>query len=402
MANDRRRRRAGQPSVRHEVKSRPLSPARRTATSHIKSPGTIEPSKRMPSETSTGAMPHSMVGPGYGCPIPPTQDASAGPRTGGNDNSDDPTVVDGERPVPDPAFESQLDNEFRGQAGRGEVDSGSDVTKWEQCNVTTLSMQLQTVAGSKEAVRTAVCDLLEKRFGQTLRAGDRVGLTQVEDLLLRRFFLPDWADGTKWKDVAYAGKHPFTKAWWDWASGESGIAQMWSKKYHQIAYCLLYVAIECNEYLGGIIDHAKKDDGDHCLTPQYFQNTVRPVIDGGGSVMIGTRLTGGHVVLVARVLDSGIIVNDPYGCALKKGVENYLLNGHTRKAAMERLSRVDPGRVLLAKRTQFHPELALYLDQGRIDDLPSNMGEGIFFDWAEVKNWAIGKWNNRVIRSTGK
>lgn len=309
-----------------------------------------------------------------------------------------PDVPDGEAPVDGEeggaAFESQLDNDFFGEAGVGETTKDkADVKPENECNVTSLSMQLQTLAGNKAAVRQAVCDLLEQQYGQSVSAEDRGEGTQIEDLLLRRFFLPDWASGKKWREVSDAGTKPFYKGWYQEMEANPDFTQVRDKKFHQIVYCMQYVAKELSKWIP--VGETVAGAG---TSPDTFAD-LKKVIDAGGSVQLGTKLTGGHVVLLVDVLDDGIVINDPYGLALKAGSKNYILNGASRETAAAKLATVDPDRALLATRTKLRSDLAQALAEGATDPLPPNAGERVFFTFAEAESWQIGKWNSQMSKA---
>lgn len=324
-----------------------------------------------------------------GAAAPEQPAAGAGPSAPAQETPDAPA---GE--VDSAAFESQLDNDFFGEAGVGETTKDKANVKPEnECNVTSLSMQLQTLAGDKAAVRQAVCDLLEQQYGQSVSAEDRGDGTQIEDLLLRRFFLPDWASGKKWREVSDAGTKPFYKGWYQEMEANPDFTQVREKKFHQIVYCMQYVAKELSRWIPVGETVAGGGTG-----PDTFA-ALKKVIDEGGSVQLGTKLTGGHVVLLVDVLGDGIVINDPYGLALKAGSKNYILNGASRETAEAKLAAVDPDRALLATRTRLRSDLARALAEGATDPLPPNPGEHVFFTFEEAASWQIGKWNSQMTKA---
>jgi len=313
----------------------------------------------------------------------------------GEEMKSPPTNASGNQPpgaAQGSTYHNQRNNEFRADAGVGEKTSGGDVNAENECNVTTLAMQLQTLAGSEQRLRTAACDLLEQTYKQKLRPADRE-TTQVEDLILRRFFIPEWADGTKWKEASQAGKKPFYKGWYE-DPNQSGTVN--TKKFHEHSFCLAYVGMEFSSFIKevGAIEHAEGD----VYSAKYYKEKLKPVLQAGGSVMLGTKLTGkGHVVLLVAVDDDGIVINDPYGLALGKG--QYLMNNGETKAARNVFKAFPDAPNVLARRAKVNAAHLTELDQAG-NTLPDNMGERVYFNWAEVTQFEIGKWNNAASKVT--
>jgi hypothetical protein len=301
------------------------------------------------------------------------------------ENPANQTPAPGETPAPGqsqtgPAFADQRDNTFVGSAG------GKAVTGENECNITTLAMQIRTVAQDDAKVRAACCANLE-RLGGKVTDDDRAS-AQIEDLLLRRFFLPAWAGGDEWRKLE--SQKPF---WIGFADAVSG------RKYHQNSLCINHVAGELTSALPiGALGHDEaKNDADQArlLTQDYYKTTFVPVLAGGGSVLLSTELTGGHIVLLNEVLEDGVTINDPYGMCLEK-VENargYLRHGD---ALSWGLKVKETYAANVATRSKMNTGPIASVVKGGAEKMPGNLGERNFYTWAEVKTYLIGKWNNTM------
>ena len=281
-----------------------------------------------------------------------------------------------------PAFGNQRDNAFVGEAG------GAAVTGENECNITTLAMQIRTVAQDDAKVRAACCSTLE-RLGGTVTDDDRKS-AQIEDLLLRRFFLPAWANGDEWRKLE--SQKPFWTGFADWVKG---------RKYHQNSICINHVASELTSALPiGALGHDEaKDAADQArlLTPEYFKTTFVPELAGGGSVMLSTDLTGGHIVLLNEVLADGVTINDPYGMCLEKvtNARGYLRNGDALSWGLK--VKATYAANLPTRSKQNAGPIASVVEGGPAK-MPDNLGERNFFTWTEVETYKIGKWNNTMAK----
>lgn len=292
-------------------------------------------------------------------------------------------------------YHSQRDNKFHGQIGKGEVESGGDVYADNECNVTSLAMQLHAIAGSEQRLRQAACDLLEKKHNQKLKKDDREE-AQIEDLLLRRFFIDEWASGKKWGET-------FGAAW---------LKNCKSKKFHQDSACLAYVAKELSESIKEMgptsagtacIWEKKIVDGEEKTVPKWEMNylikyftSIKPTIDAGGSAIMGTYTTkGGHIVTLVAVDADGIVINDPYGLVLGKNA--YLRNGDPRTAAKATFDNFPDAKNVLARRAKVNPVHLTALEVTSTN-LPGNMGERVYFNWEEVMAMEIGLWTSVISK----
>ncbi|MBE9571710.1 MAG: DUF4157 domain-containing protein, partial [Proteobacteria bacterium] len=277
------------------------------------------------------------------------------------------------------SYESQLDNVYQ----KGGV-SGKNM-----CNVTTLAMQIETLAGSPERAKEGAINLLKKNND----SADEKELRkkQLEDLIMRRFELMGDAG---WKKLD--GKKPFWKGWYNWAKG---LPNPW----HQQSLPLNYVAMEFSGIVGKA-EHAEagpKISLESILSPEYFKSTLHPALKKGAAVMLSTKLTGGHIVLLVDVLDNGVLINDPYGMLLaKKG--NYIKNGSSTKSS--RLRQIKKHNEIVKLRLKYNRGLLDKLQEPESlgKTFPNNMGERNFYSWAEVKKYQIGKWNNILYGKSEK
>ncbi len=269
-----------------------------------------------------------------------------------------------------PAYESQRDNTYKKNGVSGD----------NMCNVTTLSMQLETLAGSQLKARQAAAALLIKNGAS--ESVEALQKQQLEDLIMRRF---DQIGASGWKDREGDGLIP------------KGFANSVTKSgipFHQWAVALASVAREFSSLVGDTrfdLDGKNKD----LLSKDYIQKTLKPAQEKGAAIMLSTLLTGGHIVLLAQVLDDGILINDPYGMLVNKRGD-YVRNGSATKPATKRFTK-DAAKI--EHRLSHNQDLWTKLqDKEKLEaSLPQNLGERNFYDWDEVKAYSIGKWNNVLL-----
>ncbi|MEL6349105.1 MAG: hypothetical protein AAFV53_38730 [Myxococcota bacterium] len=238
------------------------------------------------------------------------------------------------------------------------------------CNVTTLAMQLQTLAGDPDQIKSATIDLLmDKGY-----SGDREGLVarQLEDLLMMLYEL--------------LGESYFEK-------NCPGYKANSSFGPHQYMICLQHVAEMFPQYVKGTkglygnVDsegHLKKDPA------TFYNDEVMPHFKSG-AVMLSTKLTGGHIVLLADILSNGIVINDPYGMRMPGG---YVKNG--KAASKYYLDRIaDAGGTYgerLSQNDRLKDQVDAIIQDSAASKFPDNLGEQNFYSWKEVREYAIGKW----------
>jgi hypothetical protein len=118
----------------------------------------------------------------------------------------------------------------------------------------------------------------------------------------------------------------------------------------------------------------------------FYEEEVEPYLNSG-SVMLSTKLTGGHIVLLVDVVNGGIVINDPYGVRVDAG---YIKNGDS---VSRRKGRIEAATDELNVRFT-HNEAGKERLMGSLSDttLPQDIGEFNYYTWAQVNKWAMGKW----------
>jgi hypothetical protein len=296
------------------------------------------------------------------------------------------------------AYASQRDNTFAGAIGHREGVSADN-----ECNVTSLAMQLVTMAGSPAAVNRRTIELLGEAGEKT--DAEELGKRQPEDLILRLF--QKYGDA-KWKELSDAGVAPFYShkaATKKRQETPSFYEEMMANHtpWHQSSACLQYVGTLYRDFVGGAgsreYTKTKKNEKTgqeeilyDTASKDYFETKLKPVLATGGTVMLGTKLTGGHVVVLTGVEKDGIRINDPYGMNLgEQGV--YVRNNEkpSRKSGEYFTTYASQIRVRLS----FNDELkAIAGDPERRKQAIPNWGENNFFTWDEVAAMRIGNWNS--------
>ena len=240
---------------------------------------------------------------------------------------------------------------------------------------------------------------------------------QLEDLLSVRFSL--WRDDD-WQRCARDNPDFFFAGWY-----EQAVAM--DEGWHQILESMTWVMHELSAVVGDtkmnthggalVTDEADYSHDLKTLTSsEYYLDTLVPVLEGGGTVSLGTALTSGHIVMLVGVEEDGIVVNDPYG--MHRGMKGSYLNNGDAVYSGEKgdsLTRLEDTMVnhrgtvnaRLRQNKDLHFSLlSLYAQaqaariSGGAEDiaaleltLPGNLGEQVFFSWADVSTFSIGKWN---------
>jgi len=256
------------------------------------------------------------------------------------------------------------------------TEGGARVKDSNMCTVTSLAMQISTMAGGESAGRAAVVRLLEETHGQSV-GEPRRSEAQVEDLLWDRFAL--W--GSKEWNHEVDQSYDFSPSDYqtlinmkDWKLG----------KFHQFAICQQIVLDEVAEYVDAM-GEVTMVLSDLSADSDAFKAQLEALVDEGGTARLGTKLTGGHIVMLKEVLDEGIVIYDPYGCGLEPG--RYLINGNDGPSLRTRFSN---DRDLLEKRWSRHPERLAELDEAQAGDTMEQLGKGVFYTWDEVRDYQIG------------
>jgi hypothetical protein len=214
-------------------------------------------------------------------------------------------------------------------------------------------------------------------------AGDPALLrAQPEDLILRLFQVRGAA---YWKRVCAENPGFFprmskTQSFFDYWQSRNG--------WHQLAACLNWVGQEYDfvKTSGGKAKGAH-DSREGIASKDYFLATLRPRLAAGAAIMLSTRLTGGHIVLLVAIHDDGIVIHDPYGMRLTAG---YVKNGtaNAQRIAGEAATTVP-------RRLAHNPELlAAATDLAARHEPRSDWGRSNFYDYDEVVHYQIGKWSS--------
>lgn len=234
------------------------------------------------------------------------------------------------------------------------------------CNVTTLAMQLKKLYPSNDKLKKdAISILIEK--GSKSSVGQFKN-QQVEDILLQIFKLLG--------DKYFEEKLNITP----------------NKTFgpHQYASALNHVASFFDKYVGDTNFYT------NILTKKDYNEKVKPAMELGGSVMLSSKLTAGHIVYLKQINNDGILIHDPYGIRLSLG---YVKNGS--KVSIYK-NRINKDLSTFNERTKENEKLRReVLDELKNDStvhFQENLGESNFYSWNEVAKYSIGKWVNILNR----
>ncbi|CAG0933335.1 Peptidoglycan L-alanyl-D-glutamate endopeptidase CwlK [Thermoflexales bacterium] len=290
--------------------------------------------------------------------------------------------------TPKLAYESQRDNAYDQKD-----DNGKRVYGGVMCNVTTLAMQLQTLAGNKEKAVDAAVQLLQKN-GDTTPA-PVLRQKQLEDLLMARF--DQISKKNEWPTLL--GKEYKQAAHWHVQN---------KIPWNQIASAINRVGLEFTTFIAKA-EHNEPDDGkgntqEKLTSEEYYRKTLGPITEKEkATAMLSTSMTGGHIVLFAQALSDGILINDPYGALLKEaGASNYIANGLDKNTAATRIKGA--GEQVIKDRLKYNKAALNNLmsviapDNKAATKVSQNIGELNFYTWNEIKKFTICKWNNILYK----
>lgn len=311
---------------------------------------------------------------------PPPGESGGGSDSKGPDTDEQgPTDTLGQMSAP--AYFSQRDNLFKGAIGFKD-----GVKPDAECNVTSLAMQLVTLAGGSQPVNRRTAELLAQH-GVTVKAED-IEQAQPEDLILRLF----QALGDEYWEKVSTDKQTrgaFWKGFYEqWQGGDKG--------WHQIPNCLLFIGRQYVDFVGGGKRASKETEA--TTSPEYFQTKLKPELAAGGAVMLSTDLSGqGHIVLLVGVEEDGVRINDPYG--MNAGSQSKYVRNNIKP---EHPKYFEDFAAQIATRLKFNPDLqSIVADEGhRAERVLANWGENNFFTWNEVTALNIGKWNTVLMKKT--
>jgi hypothetical protein len=246
------------------------------------------------------------------------------------------------------------DDNLTGSSDRGDNPELAEVT----CNVTTLAMQLLSLADGDEAsLRKTAVQLLKDR-GVTASTD-----TQLEELLRQLTIKVGGGTTVELNESTH-------KAW-------------------EVAWVL----DETSELFASYVE--KTETIEDVMTQQKYKDKVAPAVEKGAVVLLSTNLTSKcHIAKLNSILDDGLLVDDPYGC-LVDGKDAYLENG--MDLTQDRVDRIKNSAAVLDQRLKSNSNLRKKLSdlaeagQGKV---PGDAGKLNFFTWDEVKTYDIGKYVN--------
>jgi hypothetical protein len=247
---------------------------------------------------------------------------------------------------------SKTQDSYRNQRDNPELGDTS-------CNVTSLAMQLLSLAGGDETkLRETAVALLKKR-GVTASTG-----TQLEELLRQ---LAIKVAGGQTVPLADGKTSPA----WQMAWVLDGVSELFTD----------YVTK--TEHIAGVASKEK------------FEEKLAPALAKGAAIMLSTKLTSsGHIVKLNEILADGILLDDPFGCRVDQEA-GYLRNG--ANLSQKDIDRINENAAALDSRLKSNAALRKTLTDlaaAKKGSLPGNAGKNNFFSWDEVKTYLIGKWAN--------
>lgn len=325
-----------------------------------------------------------------------------------------------------PAFFNQRDNAFTGTL------NGSEEGAATTCNATTLAMQLVTMAGSTVAVKARTIELMrELREISADRAADLMKL-QVPDLIMELFELR--GDGY-WETASQSGQPPFWPGFYQfWKNFRRGDGK--PVGWNEISGCLNFTARQY-DFVAGVTFHEAQKDRQGMVhdAASYMRSTLKPALANGSTVMVSTRLTGGHIVMLVGVEEDGVRINDPYGMRLEPEVQHLGSTGYVRNGTAPLdsvMSQADnrehtnaevlkAHRDIAIRRARFNPSLQAVIgaavthdprvrderpgnsdvatDSGHASRPINNWGENNFYTWDEVEKYQICSWDSIIDKS---
>lgn len=295
-------------------------------------PATTTPAKTTPEKTETKTT----------APAPAAQNASSGS-----------------------IYSSQRDNKYSGNDIYGAGTKGGNVSGDNMCNVTSLAMTLKSHASEHDLRVNTVNLLIGSGGGYTESKRAELMGYDLEDLIIRRFVqlgADYFKKNVMGKNFEFTGNPP-----------------------HQFGACLAHVG---KQILSGV---KKTLDFYDIFDKTKYKTSVAPELEKGNTGFGGTYLTGGHVVNLVKVVDDGLIINDPYGLILgEKG--KYVKNG---SKVSDNKQKISSNMAVIEKRLKYNSALLSqtksYLTSTE-KFIPHNMGENVFVDWDDVKTFSIFRW----------
>lgn len=263
-------------------------------------------------------------------------------------------------------YASQRDNGTKSSNNFGKYTG--EINGDNMCNVTTLAMQLRSMSSDDAKLNSAAAQILIDK-GHSGKKEDLVKL-QLEDLIMKIF-------------IQLGDKY---------FKDNVGIAPSSEYGPHQYASGLNHVGAMFTDYVGKAEHYGAAVNGEGVVDKDGYKTKIKPALDKGGSVMLSTKLTGGHIIMLVDVLEDGIVVHDPYGMRMPGG---YVKNGDsvsTRKARITDAGDVYTNR--LKKNSTLKSSVDKMLENPGAQKFGQNLGEKNFYPWDEVSTYRIGKWVN--------
>jgi len=297
--------------------------------------------------------------------------------------------------VDDGTYDSQEDNQ-----------NTDKVAANAQCNVTALAMMLTALGDDQDVHSAAVALVIEKGSPKT---EEELAEWELAGLLMERFEL--WGNA-EWETCADENADHFWNGWHAYWL-EQG------KPWNQVQEALAWVAMEFEEFVGetsgasyggssGTTPFDNSRTEEELYSADYYLNELAPLMKQGSAIMLGTRLTPGHVVALKGIRTDGILANDPNGINIgSQG--RYVLNGelitkHVPLAMGDRhsvvKSRLTYNQDILGELMMHMADIEttrLWEGDKAVKDIDTacshELGEDNFYTWDEVKRFSIGKWN---------
>ena len=106
----------------------------------------------------------------------------------------------------------------------------------------------------------------------------------------------------------------------------------------------------------------------------------------GKTAILSTGMTGsGHFVVLQQVHSDGITIHDPYGAK----ISSHLNESKTAKS-LRSLANKPVSKEILERRFSKNGRLPSLMKIDPKEALPSDIGENVFFSWAECDAYKIG------------
>ena len=249
-------------------------------------------------------------------------------------------------------YKSQRDNE----SSHGSADV--------LCSPTSFTMALIDIHGGDEAsVQAQAKDLLHAVKGKT-------DYTQTEDLLIELLQKTNWEAAEKAKPSFFW--RPPNKTWAQWAKSTYG------GRYYKDPNAQQYIAS-----LFSCVANSKAVTH-NCERRADWAPVIEALSKGAKVYGEGAFTSSGHVVYVTAADDTGIHINDPYGC----WIGSYIKNGNPapklNNSALRKFETRSKDNPLLNTMMESRQPYARW-------------GENNYYTWSEVEALQIGKWLSVLI-----